>query len=517
MPHKCSLTSWQEITAIVITFQKTACILGALLAFQVSLHGQTPSDTLIGMVNKELVKIDKFSGSITPYQMVSGIPPGDDPIRLTWCPPNSCFYTLTQTYPPVLAKIDLNGIYTVIGTLTYPAGSLFMCEGLSFNRSDNRLYVSGSLNGNPNSSPPDFYSEALLRVDTTNLTTTFVGFFNGPSANTEADAIAFDANGTLYFYDGQPGQFNQFYRQDMNFSTPPLLLYSSGYISTRDLTVNGNELFFSQDRVLKKINTGAPIFSNIGTMFGSADFSGELVRGITWNSLCPNKDILGTDTTICQGDSVLISPTIQGDSYTWSDGTSNDNLIANTSGTYTVQVDSVGCVFEDEITVTVEHTPNVDLGPDVRPCVGESTLLEVDNPNVFINWSTGSSEPFTIVTEDGTYSVTVTNACGSDADTIRIESEMCFCEMYVPNTFTPNDDGLNNTFVPMFDCAIHNYSLEIYNRWGEMVFESTDPYEVWDGTFKGAPAQMGIYSYKIIYSSENFIGKTVFGHVNLMR
>ena len=68
--------------------------------------------------------------------------------------------------------------------------------------------------------------------------------------------------------------------------------------------------------------------------------------------------------------------------------------------------------------------------------------------------------------------------------------------LYVPNTFTPNGDGLNDTFGINGE-AIKDFSMSIYNRWGQMIFESTNANHRWDGTFKGERVLEGIYIYKI--------------------
>lgn len=93
---------------------------------------------------------------------------------------------------------------------------------------------------------------------------------------------------------------------------------------------------------------------------------------------------------------------------------------------------------------------------------------------------------------------------------------------YIPNSFTPDGDQFNQTFMPIFTSGIdpYNYQLLIYNRWGEVIFESLNPEKGWDGTFgqQGNPCQNGTYTYlitvKIPAVDER---KTITGHVNLIR
>lgn len=72
--------------------------------------------------------------------------------------------------------------------------------------------------------------------------------------------------------------------------------------------------------------------------------------------------------------------------------------------------------------------------------------------------------------------------------------------IYVPNSFTPNGDGLNDTFGIRGE-AVQNFSIQIFNRWGDLIYESTDATSSWDGTYKGQNAPQGVYVYKVSASS----------------
>ena len=93
---------------------------------------------------------------------------------------------------------------------------------------------------------------------------------------------------------------------------------------------------------------------------------------------------------------------------------------------------------------------------------------------------------------------------------------------YIPNTFTPDSDEHNQTWMPIFSSGVDpfNYSLYLYNRWGELVWESHNPNVGWDGTFgmSGKECQDGVYTYKISYKTplrdDRF---EITGHVNVLR
>lgn len=87
--------------------------------------------------------------------------------------------------------------------------------------------------------------------------------------------------------------------------------------------------------------------------------------------------------------------------------------------------------------------------------------------------------------------------------------------LYVPDAFTPNGDGLNDLFQPKGQ-GIANYSLEIFSRWGEQIFQTTSFYEGWDGTFKGKPCKTDIYIWKIRLTDQQRELKSLTGHVTLL-
>lgn len=68
--------------------------------------------------------------------------------------------------------------------------------------------------------------------------------------------------------------------------------------------------------------------------------------------------------------------------------------------------------------------------------------------------------------------------------------------VYIPNAFTPDGDGLNDIFIPVGK-GITEYTLQIFDRWGELIFQSSDFNKGWDGTYKSEPVPMGSYVYKI--------------------
>ena len=100
----------------------------------------------------------------------------------------------------------------------------------------------------------------------------------------------------------------------------------------------------------------------------------------------------------------------------------------------------------------------------------------------------------------------------------------CACSLYIPNVFSPDGDGDpdNETFRPFLpsDCTFTDYTLRIFDRWGKLVYESSNPDEAWDGTFNGQPLTANVYVYVIrihFSDGEETKPETITGDVALIR
>lgn len=87
--------------------------------------------------------------------------------------------------------------------------------------------------------------------------------------------------------------------------------------------------------------------------------------------------------------------------------------------------------------------------------------------------------------------------------------------LYVPNTFTPNGDGLNDTFGVAGE-AIKDFNMQIFNRWGQLIFETSNANERWDGTYLGVKVPMGTYVYKVTASSPAGLKQNKEGNLNVI-
>jgi len=210
--------------------------------------------------------------------------------------------------------------------------------------------------------------------------------------------------------------------------------------------------------------------------------------------------------TLCTNASIKVgSPELSellGISYLWSTGSTDSAISITAAGTYSLTVTENGCSKSASVTVTDIGPPNaVHLGPDTVLCDETTFTLNANNSgnNNIISWSDGSNGETLTVTKSGTYWVSVTNECGTSRDTIKVD--FTACNIWFPNAFTPNGDGLNDIARVAGSLGFYkDFRLSIYNRWGQRVFYTEDIYEGWDGTFKGVKQDVNTFFYMIFYT-----------------
>ena len=216
-----------------------------------------------------------------------------------------------------------------------------------------------------------------------------------------------------------------------------------------------------------------------------------------------------TDLTFCEGTSRTVQATgSPGAVFRWSDGTQGSVLRPTQTGRYVVIVDLAGCEQTDDVQVTVDPAPRFDLTRQAIICVGDrqQTQLRVvpQSPDQTIRWISGGESTTAItVGAVGTYSVVVTGRNGCTASDAARVVDLCEPRLQTPNAFSPNGDGNNDKFGPLYAYTT-DLEVRIYNRWGEVIFASTPDKPDWDGTYKGEPAQSMVYPYVVSYRSQYF-------------
>lgn len=245
-------------------------------------------DTLIGGVENKLIKISQNNGSHVNYMTINNFPAGKFINKLTWCAENNCFYTLANqlgTLDNKLSIISANGNYILKGTVTFAGGTVYHLENISFDPITKNLYAAASLNGSISNS--DYHSESLIKIDTTTLQATLVGvaLHQGTVKEAEFDNIDIGSDGFLYYTETQTSSnvFFNIYKQNLNFSSLPTLIYSEpANISVGDITERNNIIYFVSDRKLRKIDLSNNSHSYIGNIFTPNNFNGNQMYALDW-------------------------------------------------------------------------------------------------------------------------------------------------------------------------------------------------------------------------------------------
>lgn len=248
-----------------------------------------------------------------------------------------------------------------------------------------------------------------------------------------------------------------------------------------------------------------------------------------------------SNTTICKGNTAHLNAT-GGISYQWTPTVSLDvpNIATpfatpSVSTVYTVIItatNSIGqpCSLLLTTTVNVSQLSTVPVSANANPVVvttgSATTLTYLGDPGALVTWlPPGSTTPGTGYTVTAypdrptTYTAVATNGPCSERTTVYVEAYSGGCideDVFVPNTFTPNGDGKNDVLF-VRGLKVNEIYFAVYNRWGEMVFETKDKSLGWDGIYNGRPADVGVFGWYLRVKCIN--GEEAFkkGNVTLIR
>lgn len=227
---------------------------------------------------------------------------------------------------------------------------------------------------------------------------------------------------------------------------------------------------------------------------------------------------LGNDTTLCNGVAWLLSVNTNDASYTWQDGSTEASFTVTQSGTYHVAVTKGNCTKHDTIVINIA-IPTLHISPDDTILCQNEAILLTANTNITSSflWSTGSTSNTTLINTEGIYSVTATNHCGTLTDAVTIQQQNCNCTPFVPNAFTPNNDGLNDKLKIRLLCNEQKYILRIFNRFGECIFYSLNKEKEWDGSQNNRPVTAGVYFYYLNIIDAKGVQTAYKGDITLIR
>ena len=134
----------------------------------------------------------------------------------------------------------------------------------------------------------------------------------------------------------------------------------------------------------------------------------------------------------------------------------------------------------------------------------------LDNPNI----NNPVATPTDSVTTYVVHVMSIYGCLSTDSIVVYVDNTN---PEFIPSGFTPNGDGLNDVFMPTKLKYQKLVDFRIYNRWGTLIFQTSDPKKGWDGTYNGVPQDIGVYSYEIITAHSDGANKVYKGNVTLIR
>lgn len=204
------------------------------------------------------------------------------------------------------------------------------------------------------------------------------------------------------------------------------------------------------------------------------------------------------NSTLCDGETVALNASYLGGNIKWSTGETTDKIIVKQSGNYSATVTTAaGCTATQNVNIQFSHNPVLAL-PDATLCQFINQAITLTAPAGFAKyeWNGQQGDSSFSTGKLGSVVLKVTDYNGCVAlQTINISSH---CDdIHLPNTFTPNSDGINDTWVIAGLEGDASSMVRVYNRYGKLVFQSSGYTTPWDGTFEGKKLSPGVYYYVI--------------------
>jgi gliding motility-associated-like protein len=221
----------------------------------------------------------------------------------------------------------------------------------------------------------------------------------------------------------------------------------------------------------------------------------------------------GNDVEVCQDKPVQLNAIGTNiTSYQWNPPTglsnadiSNPVALPAETTLYILTVGNLECKVYDSLQIIIDKNPTANAGPDKVIISGQSVMLNGTASGTDVNYTWTPAANITGVTTlapivnpsaDQVYILHVISnkGCGTANDSVLVK---VFKELYIPNAFTPNNDGINDTWVIETLQAYPNAEVKVFNRYGQVVFDNHGKNISWDGTFKGVQLNSGAYVYLI--------------------
>lgn len=322
------------------------------------------------------------------------------------------------------------------------------------------------------------------------------------------------------------------------FTTPDLILGGAWAKYTASFIASSNS-----HTIAFRVNQG----SSGSTGSGSIGIDNVSIKLVTSTPT----QILARDTCLQSGSNFSLSNGVQASSWNFGDpasGANNFSTVQNprhtfsAAGNYTITVTINRPCKIDTLTYPINIVECIDTCTGSIIKIGDTCIqtnhlfaINANSPIVNVIWNFGDpssgannisnlNNPVHTFSALGSYLVTaiVNFTCGTDTlyitvNTINCDSADKDCRLFIPNAFTPNLDNINQQFFSLKDCQPEQYELRIFNRWGKLIFKTSNHNEKWDGKMKGVECSEGVYAYSLIYKFPRQQYKNMRGTITLLR
>jgi gliding motility-associated-like protein len=230
---------------------------------------------------------------------------------------------------------------------------------------------------------------------------------------------------------------------------------------------------------------------------------------------------LFTDTILCSEDILQITAP-RSESYRWSTGETTQSISVSKRSKIWLQVANGKCTATHDMNVSYHPEIITALGPEYHLCEDDSELVILNAGEGFRSYKWTPTEDTTqwiTVNLVGSYFVKVSDHFGCRGDGKTKVKRRCGVSLFYPNVFTPNNDGINDTYLPVGSDVV-DFNLKIYNAWGGLVFESNSILNGWDGKLNGVHSPAGTYVYSSTYTgyrSRKLTNFSTSGNLTLLR
>jgi len=235
-----------------------------------------------------------------------------------------------------------------------------------------------------------------------------------------------------------------------------------------------------------------------------SDNCGQFTDQVEITYLDPPSVDLGPDTAVCGGQvDYYVANGGSTSTYSWNTGTASPSISITETGDYSVTITNICGSASDNVYVEFSYLPDNLMESVYEFCEGRPMTIDLSNFEGSFLWSDDTTSPIFQVPNPGWHYVRLVDddSCFVARDTVLVERIFCDCPVYIANSFTPNGDGFNDDYNIVFDCPPYDYELTILSRWGDIMFETTNPNIAWSGRNQyGKIVESGIYSYVLKYT-----------------